>query len=99
LNTVNARIEICSDRGLTEKISEDTVVGEATEIQVLEPVNDEVPEMVTTDQKFEQHQQKLAETVEVINVPEPKRTLLLNLLRDYHDIFALEGDDRLEVNT
>jgi len=67
LNTVNAMIEVCNDRGFTEKIP---VVGEATEVQVVEPVNDEVPrdEMlvrtVTTDQQCEQRQQKLTETVE-----------------------------------
>jgi len=43
LNIINARIKICNDRGFTEKIPEDTVVGEATEVQVVEPTNDEVP--------------------------------------------------------
>lgn len=43
LNSDNARIEICNERGFTEKITGDTVVGEATEVQVVEPVNNEVP--------------------------------------------------------
>jgi len=36
---------------------------------------------------------EVQETAEVTNLPEPERTLLLDLLRDYHDIFALEEND------
>jgi len=105
LNSDNARIEIFNDRGFTEKIPGNTVVGEATEVQV---VSDEVPReavsvnMVATGQRCEQRQQKLTETVEVTNLSKPERTQLLNLLKGYHDIFALEENDtliQLEVDT
>ena len=54
--------------------------------------------MVTTDQKCEQHQQKLTEAVEVSNISEPEKTLLLDLLSGYHDIFAIEENDRGETD-
>ena len=107
----HARIEICNERGFTEKIPVDTVVGEVTEVQVIESVENElirdeaVVGMVTTGSNSER-KQKLTETIEVVNLSEPERTLLLDLLRDYHDIFALEENDRgqtdliqLEVDT
>ena len=102
LNTDNPRIEISNNRGFTEKIPVDAIVGEATEVQIVEPDNDEVRtevsvKMVTSDQKCG-CQQKLTETVKVKSLCEPERTLLLNLIRDYHDIFALEESDRGETD-
>ena len=102
LNTDNPRIEISNNRGFTEKIPVDAIVGEATEVQIVDPDNDEVRtevlvKMVTSDQKCGR-QQKLTETVKVKSLCEPERTLLLNLIRDYHDIFALEESDRGETD-
>ena len=54
--------------------------------------------MMTIDQKCGQHQQKLTETVDVGSISEPEKTLLLDLLRDYLDIFAIEENDRGETD-
>ena len=102
LNADNPRIEMSNYRGFTEKIPGDAIVGEATEVQVVEPVSDEIQtevlvKMVTSDQKCGR-QQKLTEKVQVTSLCEPERTLLLNLLKDYHDIFALEESDRGETD-
>jgi len=54
-NDERTRIQIYNERGFTEKIPESTVVGEATEVHVIEPIDDEVIgneeaiRMVTTD--------------------------------------------------
>ena len=47
--------------------------------------NKAIVRVVTTDQSCER-KQKFTEAVEVINLSEPEKTLLPNLLRDYHDI-------------
>ena len=42
LNPDNPRIEMSNYRGFTEKIPGDAIVGEVTEVQVIEPVSDEI---------------------------------------------------------
>ena len=53
---------------------------------------------MVTNGPYIERKQKLTETVEVVNLLEPERVLLLNLLRDYHDIFALEENERSEID-
>ena len=59
--------------------------------------NKAIVRVVTTDQSCER-KQKFTEAVEVINLSEPEKTLLPNLLRDYHDIFTLDETDRGETD-
>lgn len=62
--------------------------------------------VVMDDQQSCDRKEKPTKLVEVPNLLEPKRTLLLSLLKDHHDIFALEEVDhgetdllQLDINT